>query len=462
MAFEKIAIRRVSFFSIVIVLVFGLLCGIVYLFSSQQFDAMEQASEKYIRCENAVDRIENASKYLTQQSRMAANTGEISYVNNYFNEVNVDRNREEGLTQLEADFKGSDVVETIQTAIDHSNELCVTEYYAMRLTLEAYSIDRSLWPDELSAVELSAEDAQLSADDMRKRAVTLLSDDAYEQTRSEILDSVERSGELLLQKTENAQSRAKSMFVDSYRKLALCITVFILAALGICIMVRRLVVKPLMMYNESIRLGEIFPVVGAAELRNLAETYNAVFRENAERQQLIRHQAEHDALTDLLNRGSFDKLLDMYEADGSSFALIIVDVDIFKSVNDTYGHEMGDAILKRVSGLLKTAFRSIDHVCRIGGDEFAVIMVEMTSDLAYTIEGKVADMNATLAKPEGDMPAVSLSVGVAFADRLNPGESIFTDADKALYHTKRNGRCGCTIYDAEVAASEVPEGSERA
>ena len=59
----------------------------------------------------------------------------------------------------------------------------------------------------------------------------------------------------------------------------------------------------------------------------MAETFNAVFRENAERQQLIHHQAEHDALSDLLNRGSFDKLLDMYEADGSSFAPIIVDVD---------------------------------------------------------------------------------------------------------------------------------------
>ena len=92
----------------------------------------------------------------------------------------------------------------------------------------------------------------------------------------------------------------------------------------------------------------------------MAETFNAVFRENAERQQLIRHQAEHDALTDLLNRGSFDKLLDMYEADGSSFALIIVDVD------------------------------------------------------------------------------------------------------QALYHTKRNGCCGCTIYDAEMAAAEAPESSERA
>ena len=105
---------------------------------------------------------------------------------------------------------------------------------------------------------------------------------------------------------------------------------------------------------------------------------------------LIRHKAEHDLLTDLLNRGSFDKLLDLYEKGDAPFALIIVDVDSFKTVNDTYGHTEGDAILKKVSGLLLSAFRSIDYVCLIGGDEFAVIMVEMTSELKYTIQEKPA------------------------------------------------------------------------
>ena len=68
---------------------------------------------------------------------------------------------------------------------------------------------------------------------------------------------------------------------------------------------------------------------------------------------------------------------------------IIIDVDTFKSVNDTYGHAMGDTILQKVATLLKRTFRSIDYVCRIGGDEFAIIMVEMTSDLKYTIEEKI-------------------------------------------------------------------------
>ena len=125
-----------------------------------------------------------------------------------------------------------------------------------------------------------------------------------------------------------------------------------------------------------------------------------------------------------------------------------MDVDSFKTVNDTCGHAAGDAILKKVSGLLLNAFRSIDYVCRIGGDEFAVIMVEMTSDLKYTIQEKIDAVNQTLAQEESDLPKISLSVGVAFSDRENPAGTIFQDADKALYQRKSNGKAGCSFYEA--------------
>lgn len=171
-----------------------------------------------------------------------------------------------------------------------------------------------------------------------------------------------------------------------------------------------------------------------------------MYENNEAAQALIKHQAEHDALTDLLNRGSYDKLLKIYDQPGNHFALIMVDVDVFKSVNDTYGHEVGDKILKRVAKLLQTAFRSIDHVCRIGGDEFAIIMVDMTPNLAYTIEEKIDAVNKLLSEPEEGCPVVSLSVGVAFSDRKNPSDSIFKDADKALYKTKETGRNGCSFY----------------
>lgn len=227
-----------------------------------------------------------------------------------------------------------------------------------------------------------------------------------------------------------------------YVKLQISAAILVVMMLVMCILVRRLVVWPLISYNESIKRGEIFPVIGAAELQSLAETYNHVYKENQETQKLIRHQAEHDAMTDLLNRGSFEKLLKIHEEGPSSYALLLIDADTFKTVNDTYGHDMGDQILKKVVTLLKKTFRSIDYVCRIGGDEFAIIMVEMTSDLEYTI----LVINEKLSKEEDGLPAVSLSVGVAFSDRENPGDTIFKDADKALYEVKEDGRCGCKIY----------------
>ena len=103
-------------------------------------------------------------------------------------------------------------------------------------------------------------------------------------------------------------------------------------------------------------------------------------------------------------------------------------------------------VLGVVFVLLSTAFRSIDYVCRIGGDEFAVIMVDVAQELDYTIRDKIAYINEELSNPKDGLPAVSLSAGVAFTDRANPGESIFKDADKALYKVKQNGRHGCDFY----------------
>ena len=76
-----------------------------------------------------------------------------------------------------------------------------------------------------------------------------------------------------------------------------------------------------------------------------------------------------------------------------------------------------------MASLLQKAFRSIDYVCRIGGDEFAVIMVDMTTDLTNTVKEKIDIVNDLLSNPADGLPPVSLSVGVAFSDRQNPGRA---------------------------------------
>lgn len=412
----------------------------------REFQRLENVTEQYITCENAAKQLQDGSDYLTEQVRLYAMTGEKEYRDLYFEEADVTMRREQALDSLKLYFDKTEAFQSLQNALTYSQNLMNTEYYSMRLIAEAQGEQKTDLPEELQKVELTEADEHLSADAKIQKGQQLVCNSNYQDARVEITSSVSDCMNSLIEKTRNSQGRASTIFSDMYLKLEIAIIVLVILILAICMMLRRLIVKPLISYNESIQKGEIFPVIGAAELQNLAETYNRVFQENEETQKLIRHQAEHDALTEALNRGSFERILKIYDSGESQFALILIDVDTFKSVNDTYGHAVGDEILKKVTRLLKSAFRSIDYVCRIGGDEFAIIMVEMTSNLKYTIEDKIKAVNEELAKAGEGIPAVSLSVGVAFADRENPGESIFKDADKALYHVKENGRNGCHIY----------------
>ena len=443
---KGIRIERVSKFEICISLILAVLFIYLMVRSHREFKVVQTSTEQYIECEQAAQQLQEGSTYLTEQVRLYATTQQTLYRERYFEEAIVTQRREKALELLEEYFGGTDTFDLLKAALDCSQGLMETEYYSMRLVAEATDPNQEFWPDAIRQVTLTQEDAALSPEEMLRKAQDLVCNDEYQQSRMEIMKDVANCTASLVSMTRNQQGRATTIFTDMHYKEELGITILIALLLFSSIMMRQLVVKPLRLYNESIQKGVIFPVVGAEELKNLARTYNQVFEENQETQKLIRHEAEYDSLTNLLNRGSFEKVQKVYNNGDRPFAMILVDVDIFKSVNDTYGHAVGDEILKKVARLLKNAFRSIDYVCRIGGDEFAIIMVEMTSDLSYTIVDKISAVNKELSEPTDGLPAVSLSVGVAFTDRENPGESIFVDADKALYNIKENGKHGCGFY----------------
>jgi diguanylate cyclase (GGDEF)-like protein len=99
-----------------------------------------------------------------------------------------------------------------------------------------------------------------------------------------------------------------------------------------------------------------------------------------------------------------------------------------------------------VAELLKTSFRSVDVLCRIGGDEFAVIMTRANSSMSQLVLNKMNRVNDILQHPKDDLPPVSLSVGIAFSDREDPQGDIFSDADSTLYDVKKAGRKGCAVF----------------
>ena len=161
----------------------------------------------------------------------------------------------------------------------------------------------------------------------------------------------------------------------------------------------------------------------------------------------LAHQATHDGLTGLPNRGLFYDRLEraMIRADRSRrlMAVMYVDIDRFKSINDTLGHDMGDALLKAFACRLVGCMREADTVARLGGDEFTLIVEDLTGREAgsHIAEKIVAAMRTEFTL--GDRPiAISASVGVAFYEGAeNFGrDALIKNADEALYAAKSGGR----------------------
>lgn len=442
----KIKLRTVSNWSIIITVLLSLLCVVISIWGFKKYTVLRTAMQDYISYEKAVEQLQYGSDNLTKQVHLAASTGRQEYIDAYFEEANVTKSREKALKDLKALGGNTDAVSALEDALSSSVELMNTEYYAMRLIEEAMGTDQSFWPDAIKDVKLSAEDAALSSSDKLCAAQRMVISPEYENMKDTISSNTSAALNTLTEDISTRQNLAANAFTGVFQEIIVCVLLFAGMMLLICLIMRFWIVKPLLDYNESIQHGSILSIHGACEIQTLARTYNKVYEENEEREMLMKHQAEHDPMTELLNRGSFDRILKLYEKDENEFALILIDVDNFKSVNDTYGHAAGDIILKKVACLLTNAFRTVDYICRIGGDEFAVIMVQMTSDLSYTITQKIDEINRLLANPEDGTPAVSLSVGVAFTDRKNRGESLFKDADSALYYTKEHGRNGCHYF----------------
>ena len=152
-----------------------------------------------------------------------------------------------------------------------------------------------------------------------------------------------------------------------------------------------------------------------------------------------------DLLTGAYNRNFYEENIKNKTV---SAGIAMMDLDDFKLCNDTYGHSAGDKALETLGKILRRHLKSKDILVRYGGDEFAVIMVDMSRELYYTIPDKIAEINGLLAVPEDGLPAVSLSAGVAFSDENGFCGSLFRAADSALYTAKAHGRCGCSVSPA--------------
>lgn len=182
-----------------------------------------------------------------------------------------------------------------------------------------------------------------------------------------------------------------------------------------------------------------------SETRRIHEIIETLF----ERQ--VSLESGRDALTHLLSRRFESTILsreiEISRNTGKSFAVLLLDVDHFKSVNDTYGHEAGDHVLQHVAGVFSDNVRSGDFVFRHGGEEFLILCVELTTDDAVAVADKIraaVEAEAILISQTVSL-SVTVSIGVAAYDGHPDYQRLIARADRALYEAKHGGRNKCAL-----------------
>ncbi|MGB3491092.1 MAG: EAL domain-containing protein [Elainellaceae cyanobacterium] len=169
------------------------------------------------------------------------------------------------------------------------------------------------------------------------------------------------------------------------------------------------------------------------------------------------HETLHDTLTGLANRTCFMERLALAirrcrRHPGRQFAVLFIDLDGFKGINDTLGHGIGDQLLIQVSRLLREAVRAVDEVARLGGDEFTILLEDVQSLAAAT---EIAEHIQTLFEPAFNIDHheifTSASIGIVMGDRqYRQVEDIVRDADIAMYRAKNNGKARHAIFTPEM------------
>ena len=274
-----------------------------------------------------------------------------------------------------------------------------------------------------------------------------------------------------------------------YRSLALQAAVGGLAAVLTLalslVLTRRIaagIVRPLLslvQLTEQVRAEQDFSlrasVYGNDEAGRLARSFNDMMeqlewhdaRTSAELQQRrlteqqLNQLAYHDPITGLHNRHYFKEKLETAVTEvmryATSCAVLFIDLDDFKIVNDTLGHETGDKLLGLVAERLRSTLRSNDVVCRIGGDEFAVIMENGVS--AAQAERVAANIVTTLSSPfviEDQQIGVGASLGISLCpDHAADTVSLLRNADTAMYHAKGNGKNSYRLYQPEMEDGSI-------
>lgn len=427
------------------VLLLALIAVTVYI--SKSYRGAQNAMDEYILAEQNNRMLREASDYLTEQARGFAATDDLAYAQKYYEEVNSAKRREAAVEGIKSAHPNTPACSFMQTAYRYSNDLVRQEVYAMRLMAEASGQPEENWPEDLRSVQLRAADKLLSSEEKVKAANEIVYGEPYHTLKSQILENLDFSlnnlrGTLDAKITQNGSRLSRVISSES-----VLIFLLFLETVSAVLLIGFLIVRPLKVYIACLRKEKLMTVRGAYEFDRLTLAYDGIEEMNAY-SEMMNQEADHDPLTGLLNRAAFDHMKKLLSDKSVPVALVLLNINALRGINEKYGYEAGDRVLVRVARLLSERFRVSDYIARVGGDEFALILPGLSAQQKEIVIGKMDKVNEALLTPEDGLPPACVSAGAAFSD-AGFSEDLYQKAGLALYEVRESGRKGCGVYTPE-------------
>lgn len=415
----------------------------------KQYEMLENAQKKYIAYENAAQILQGSIDNMREDVQFFAQTGEKSYMSLYFKEVMSGR-RESALEVLNGDQRESALLTQAKTESDRIMKL---DYHIIHLVATAsMSSSGVAVSKEYREYTLPKDERFLSNDKKWSLGKKLAFNSDYMQLQRSVSSHIKSFSNKALQRRQNEVQNYEKSVAKHISYQYLLIAVFVVCMGLIALEYHVQVVNVLKKYVRRIVGDELLRPKGVKELRYLADAYNENTEKKLEQEKKLKIRADYDALTGVTNRGAFEKIVEaklMAEEEENKGAFLLVDVDRFKGVNDGYGHDIGDAVLKKIAHALRDKFRGGDIVGRLGGDEFALWLDGLPQENVSYVTERIDEINQELMAPLDGLPPVSISVGISFPDGGENFQNIYKKSDDALYRVKKGGRCSAAVYVEE-------------
>lgn len=398
----------------------------------------------FSECDKNIEEFAALSRFLSKYIHQFFVSQDSKYMEEYLFEIENLKKLEKSVKIFESLHFGDETDLLLNVAFQKSDKLIKTEFYILKLIYTTLNISENRINSQINKIELLPEHQNLSKSQTLEIARQIIVSYDYENTRKEFNQIIQKVKSMYLENYLKHSEIRENSIEKTFNAQIIYVIVLIIICIFLYFFMMIFVFVPLINGIKHIEKGEKLKIIGTSEIQKISQVYNTHYEKNVETVSALKHKAEHDSLTGLINRESFKNIKNAFKNSNEELAFLIIDIDYFKEINDSFGHIKGDEVLARIAKLLETSFRESDYVARVGGDEFSVIMTKFGSDPQTIIKRKIDELNHHLQNLEDGLPSISLSVGVAFSQN-GFNEELIKQADAALYKVKKGGRCNCSF-----------------